>query len=434
MKNIEKPAKRIFSQNKEMKKSLDVIAVENLSKKKKSDEKNRKRKDSQNATIENPTKTLKSLSSDQKRLESLKKWQKQLHQQKSTLKNALSINNSEDGLNKKVIFDDNDEESEANTCEIQKPKPLFDESSLEESDTEEKLAEAFRYKKEFEGKSGRKLKELQKKYGDDERFKLSEIFLDDEDLEENAEELADNEDPDGIKDGEIENTLKIANEILQNNEIRIKSKSTKMFKDMTALRFDPDKTQHKEMIQSPTKPCKKKPPAVENTFKNKETPTLPKVENSSYYEVENSLKEAFTNSTEKPFSLLASFADPDVPIEAETSDDEEKKEDEMVFEKPRHQEDNNSSDENENAPCTELGLESETIMEYPDKKFFFLADDKRLTEGVQLFHRTKTEEQMWYEWKAQERKIKMLFHTRQKHIVRRLNYKKSAGSSKKKIQ
>lgn len=40
---------------------------------------------------------------------------------------------------------------------VGKLKPLFGESSLEESDSEEKLNERFRYKNEFEGKSGKKV-------------------------------------------------------------------------------------------------------------------------------------------------------------------------------------------------------------------------------------------------------------------------------------
>lgn len=52
-----------------------------------------------------------------------------------------------------------------------------------------------------------------------------------------------------------------------------------------------------------------------------EIASLPKVGNTFYYEVDTSLKEAFTAFTERPFSLLASFANPDVPLEAGISND-----------------------------------------------------------------------------------------------------------------
>lgn len=287
MKAMERAAKKIFSQKKKdkvfeknyksaMEKTLAPIVVESVhlkrpvSKKRKlteiGEKRERKKKDLQSTTVvhknlsQNPTKTSKSLSSDKKRLESLKEWQKQHNQQKIMMKKALSTNNAEDGLNKKIIFDCEEFEinktdvwiNEGNSefySKVGKLKPLFGESSLEESDSEEKLNERFRYKNEFEGKSGKKLKELQRKYGNDDRFKLSEKFLDSDDANGNVEEMRNvltDSDQDAIKDEEIKNSLKIADEILQSNEIRIKSKTNKIFKDVTALRLDPDKIIHKK--------------------------------------------------------------------------------------------------------------------------------------------------------------------------------------------
>ena len=45
-----------------------------------------------NSLPHNTTETSKSVSSDKKRLESLKEWKKQLNQQKTTMKKALSTN------------------------------------------------------------------------------------------------------------------------------------------------------------------------------------------------------------------------------------------------------------------------------------------------------------------------------------------------------
>lgn len=469
MKAMERAAKKIFSQKKKdkvfeknyksaMEKTLAPIVVESVhlkrpvSKKRKlteiGEKRERKKKDLQSTTVvhknlsQNPTKTSKSLSSDKKRLESLKEWQKQHNQQKIMMKKALSTNNAEDGLNKKIIFDCEEFEinktdvwiNEGNSefySKVGKLKPLFGESSLEESDSEEKLNERFRYKNEFEGKSGKKLKELQRKYGNDDRFKLSEKFLDSDDANGNVEEMRNvltDSDQDAIKDEEIKNSLKIADEILQSNEIRIKSKTNKIFKDVTALRLDPDKIIHKKLIQSPNKMPKKKS-VTETLTKYEEIASLPKVGNTFYYEVDTSLKEAFTAFTERPFSLLASFANPDVPLEAGISNDEVAQE--KVLEKLNPLEDDGISEDEELETGKDTDMENvavdwQSVLACPDKSFFFMADDKQLAESVKKFHRTMEQEEMWKQWKEQYKTIKLLFHTRQKHIVRRLNYKKSA--------
>lgn len=452
MKAIERPAKNIFSQQKKdkifeknyksaMEKTLAPIVVESVhlkrlvSKKRKlteiGEKRERKKNDLQTTTVahknlsQNSTKTSKSLSSDKKRLESLKEWQKQLNQQKIMMKKALSTNNAKDGLNKKIIFDCEEFEinktdwiNEGNSeffSKVGKLKPLFGESSLEESDSEEKLNERFRYKNEFEGKSGKKLKELQRKYGNDDRFKLSEKFLDSDDANGNVEEmrnfLTDNDDQDAIKDEEIKNSLKIADEILQNNEIRIKSKTNKIFKDVTALRLDPDKIIHKKLIQSPNKMPKKKSVTTETLTKYEEIPSLPKVGNTSYYEVDTSLKEAFTAFTEQPFSLLASFANPAVPLEAGISNDEVAHE--KVFEQLNPLEDDGISDDEEletgnDTDIQNVGVACQSLVACPDKSFFFMGDDKRLAESVKKFHRTMEEEEMWKQWKEQYKTIKLL--------------------------
>lgn len=120
---------------------------------------------------------------DMKRQESLQKLKERHDEQKRAIKNALlSIDSAP--RNNKIIFEPPEptaqvEEAEAAPALSNKKRKaqLFDEDEIES----EIPAESFKVKKQFAGKNGEKLFELQTRFQNDKRFEIDEKFADDAD-------------------------------------------------------------------------------------------------------------------------------------------------------------------------------------------------------------------------------------------------------------
>lgn len=113
---------------------------------------------------------------DMKRQESLQKLKERHDEQKKAIKNALLSIDTTTPRNNKIIFEppepkeESKEELKANN---KRKAQLFDEEEDEE------MPESFQMKKQFAGKNGEKLFELQTRFQNDKRFEIDEKFADD---------------------------------------------------------------------------------------------------------------------------------------------------------------------------------------------------------------------------------------------------------------
>lgn len=120
---------------------------------------------------------------DMKRQESLQKMKNRIDEQRKAIKNALlSIDSAP--RNNKIIFEPTEpvevEEAPVNLntkANTKRKAELFD----DDEDEFDKPSESFKVKKQFAGKNGEKLFELQTRFQNDKRFDIDEKFADDAD-------------------------------------------------------------------------------------------------------------------------------------------------------------------------------------------------------------------------------------------------------------
>ncbi|KAJ7316776.1 hypothetical protein JRQ81_002938 [Phrynocephalus forsythii] len=249
------------------------------------------------------------LQDNEKRLIALQERQKEWEQQKKLIQGALTCLESQPRNKQKHIVFDSDNEDETGGQEVvkegssknlgkeftTKPSGKLFESSDDESNTEDEEDERFRIKPQFEGKTGEKLMRLQSQFGTDERFRMDARFLEsDSEQEEDACRKLEAE-----EEGELALEKKKNLEILK-HLVHIgveppkpskQAASTRKFKDMNALRYDPTRQDHAifekklEMSEKESKAKKKK--------KKEEAQKLPEVSKEMFYDVSVDLKEVF---------------------------------------------------------------------------------------------------------------------------------------------
>ncbi|XP_069141521.1 nucleolar protein 8-like [Argopecten irradians] len=312
-------------------------------------------------------------------------------------------------------------------------KSLFDESSSDGGDDDDE--DAFMNKPQFEGEAGSELMKLQMKFNSDRRFKLDQRFA------ESDEEKDDNEG--NVEEVEDEKTrnLKVLQEVVgvQVNVVTDKKdRMKKLFKDISALQYDPSREDHKNFEIQPNPDQKKKEGKKKKSKKQKadeeeaEAESLPVVSGEKFYEVDTSaLEEAFKKPDETSktntgaFSLLAAFGK-----KSEVEDEDEGMQEETTVPTPKWQGFNfhNSSDDED------LGRESDeekhTEGEEAKKEetpifvaknndsFFFTEDDERIKEGIASFCRQEDLEKIRERWQEKRPDLIKAYHAKYKRAVR----------------
>lgn len=271
-----------------------------------------------------PTGLTKAEIDDKKRMESLKKLKDRHQEQKNAIKNALAL--STGPRSNKIVFEPPEP---IEVDETSSKAQLFD----EEDEEEESEISNFKVKKQFAGKNGAKMLELQSKFQGDDRFQIDERFADENDgvidsrKKYTREELKErkkvrkemlNWDQDEMKE-ERDHQLSILEGITGQSTglLRSQNKPNLDRKEMT--RFDPKKEDHKKYLDIVRGDEDVEDMEIDNNDKNENF----EVSEEKFYEVKGNLANAF-QSTSKPFSIFDMLGvSHDDPIEEEVKKEEE---------------------------------------------------------------------------------------------------------------
>ncbi|NWR79285.1 NOL8 protein, partial [Centropus unirufus] len=264
-----------------------------------------------------PDTNQKQLQDNQRRLAALEERQRERELQKKLIQGALSNLDRPPAAKHKHIIFDLDEESEAggdevlkkdgssgNTCEEVSGESarkasgrLFESSEDEQDDTDE---ERFKIKPQFEGKAGEKLLQLQSRFGTDERFRMDARFLE-SDSEEEAEAPIVKTDEDEDLATEKKKNLQILGSLLnidlEHSKATKPGTSSKKFKDINALRYDPTRQDHAIFERKPS--ATEKESKAKRKKKREESEKLPEVSKETYYDIAVDLKELFGSTKSK---------------------------------------------------------------------------------------------------------------------------------------
>ena len=246
---------------------------------------------------------------DMKRQQSLQKLKDMHKNQKDAIKNALSNIDSTTPRNNKIVFEKPDPVIKA-TENAAKKSTLFDENEYDEEEMEV-APESFKIKKQFEGKKGERLFEIQTKFNNDSRFKMDEKFADDtdqfidsrkkyarEELKERKrqrKEMA-NWDQDEMKE-ERDNQLSILESITGQP-----TSSNQQKPQQGMLRFDPSKKSHQKYLDVVKGDEQIEDDNEEMEVDDSETKAVEKDTEQRYYDVSDNLANAFKDS--QPFSIF----------------------------------------------------------------------------------------------------------------------------------
>lgn len=264
---------------------------------------------------------------DMKRQESLQKLKERHDEQKKAIKNALLSIDTTTPRNNKIIFEPPEPKEEAekySKANNKRKAQLFDEEDDEET------PESFKVKKQFAGKNGEKLFELQTRFQNDKRFEIDEKFADDPDDSLDArkkytrEQLKErkrlrkemeNWDQNEMKE-ERDNQMTILESITGQSTGLLNNYSKPAQKAM--LRFDPSKKDHLKYLD-----LVKGDEVDDNLDDDEERQNKQEFEVSDekFYEVSENLAQSLQQKSEsKPFSIFEMLG-----VNHEDEPEEEKK-------------------------------------------------------------------------------------------------------------
>ncbi|KAK3512581.1 hypothetical protein QTP70_017213 [Hemibagrus guttatus] len=424
-----------------------------------------------------------------KRLAAVEQRQKETEQQKKLIQGALSkvdLPNASKG--KHIVFDSDDEVNNESENPPSQKANLFDEDSDEGSGSEEKQIlgerklkkaegsrlfdssededdgneeDRFMIKPQFEGSAGQKLMELQSRFGTDPRFQMDAKFLesDDEEQEQDMEpqqtpgeqELAEE------KKKNLSILQSVLNVSIQPSDTSKQATKGKIFKDISALHYDPSSETH-AAFETKTDTPKKESKAARRK-KREEAMKLPEVSKDIYYDVTTDLKEVFgmgkeienekkavtwdqddDNDEKKEevvhaFSFLSkqeaepssgfkfSFFGDDAVTKTPTTDEykvELIKGAKVPWQvDPRFQDSSSEEEEEEKEEKEEAALVTTTDQPALKKKFFFFfEDDIRLKEGPSMFCRREKLEDQREAWEEKRNDLREEYRKKHKDAKR----------------
>ncbi|XP_076110217.1 nucleolar protein 8-like isoform X1 [Mytilus galloprovincialis] len=409
---------------------------------------------------------------NEKRLESLKQKQQETLAKKSAIQNALANIDASNRSNKKIVFDESDSDSSASevndssyeeedssdnsdvdeavnskTLEKKNVPTLFDSSESESTDSEndEKM---FKIRPEFQGRSGQKRMELQSRYGNDDRFKLDEKFIDseEEDMEEDI--------PEPTEEDERAKSLKILEQVV-GTKIKPERKG-KLFRDVSALHFDPsreDHTHYEVQVESQPKKDKKsskKKKDAEVTENEENEEVLPEVSKDKFFEVSDSLKDAFKPSSKdldepKGFSLLSAFGT-GTSKENDIENDENAEDSgmktlqhksslfpwEQQFDDESSDSDRDDGNDNSDVYMSDEDIKEKEPVVFSSAKsfFFFQENDERISEGINKFCRQDDLDIVKDKWLQKRADLVEAYRTKHKRLLRKKKIEDKQGHKK----
>ncbi|XP_063830598.1 probable RNA-binding protein CG14230 isoform X2 [Ostrinia nubilalis] len=359
--------------------------------------------------------------SDKKRMESLKKKRQEFKQKQMIIKTGLI--GVDKAPNKKVIFSDNEEETESkivNGKENMKTSKSTDQKNTLFDDDDSGDEVNFEIKKQFEGKKGQKVLDLQSRYKSDKRFILDERFIeDDQSEEEGGQGKPDEEERIDLNNAdEKTKQLNILQDVLG---VSIKARPTdndsrKIKTKLGMLRFDPSQPEHAKFlapVEETKEPAKKSKKKLKDKQEEQKTETVEtevdkiEVSKEQFYKVTETLKEALVQPT--TFSLRSLFGQNE-----ETEKAPDQNTDYIAIEKPKVPKvknpldpsgkknpfvyDSSDSEDEEVSKDKKQETLQETKIETAEPKavwrenLFFSTSDSRLQDGLAFFNKTETNE------------------------------------------
>lgn len=393
----------------------------------------------------------KSRESELKRLESMMERSKETERKKKAIHQALALDNAGEKPNKKIIFDsessdvsEDHEEDEIqlghdNFNEGRQKKPALFDSSSENEDDEEIDEERFRIRPEYEGKAGKQLMKLQARFQNDERFRMDEKFIDEPDSSEVDSEEEEKHGNNNQKESSDEKSraYKILGEVLGTTTVAKVERKKAMFRDVSAIHFDPTKEDHKQFEMEPNKKKEK----VVKTNKDimdssddeetqnaeKQNEELPEVTKERFYEVmSDSFKDAFSDKgpdlASKSFSLMSTFEGKE---DSDTNDqdmfDSKEVPDYKKLEQTLWNPDGADRNDRIMSSDQEDGeLYNPVRLCTSNQTFFFSSEnDERVKEGISAFYRKEDFDEIRKEWLQNRQSLVNAYRTKHKSLSRR---------------
>lgn len=342
---------------------------------------------------------------DMKRIESLQKLKNLHDEQKRAIKNALLSIDSVP-LNTKIVFEP-PEPRKQEQGQAEKPNnrkaQLFEDGNEEDEDNTQ---EQFKLRKQFAGKKGEKLFELQTRFQNDKRFKMDEKFADvDDSLDTRKkytrEELKErkkvrkemaNWDQNELKD-EHDHQLSILEGITGESTGTLHSLHKPAQKGM--LRFDPSKKEHLKYLDL-VRGDEATDEMNRDESRANEHETF-EVTDDKFYEVSEGLAQSLQQKTDtKPFSIFEMLG---VNHEDEPDDDNQQPEEPKILTKlPMFHVNQakfryDSSDTDDEAEDKKSKLKKKVVQKKPNKggrysksgiwrANFFIADGDERLKGM----------------------------------------------------
>ncbi|KAJ6634220.1 putative RNA-binding protein [Pseudolycoriella hygida] len=322
----------------------------------------------------------KSEKADRKRVESLINMKNTYNQQKKMVQQALS--NLESTKTNKIIFDEPTTESDGKS--EMKTKTLFDDDA---DDDDLDFEKSFEVKRQYEGEKGARLQKLQSRFANDQRFKMNENFLDDndDDMDVEVQEVQEETQSDERK-WQYDILESVIGKKLQ-PEIKRKSKNL-------MLRYDPTKNDHEKYEKVKRKKIRSNEADSEPTTKLKADEECEfQVSKEQFFNVSNQLTAALAPASEG-FSLLSMFGrDNDVTVAKPKNPYQEitlsKGEQKMLQNGNSFFKDDSSDDEiiEERLAASQINAMTDSKQTNPKKSskaeiwhepFFIFGDDQRL--------------------------------------------------------
>ncbi|XP_071511345.1 nucleolar protein 8-like [Diadema antillarum] len=426
---------------------------------------------------------------NERRLESAKLQQRALLDRQAAIRGALAAVDSKDKKQgKHITFDSDDDDgdvednsgailpvavplSESKPVEAARQKKhgqisLFgsdgessdsqgeddgDDHHDDNNDDDDDDDQRFRIKPQYEGTAGQKLREMEERYGGDDRFKLSQHFLDDEEVEKD----------DAVKDDtmivtqdevgrdlqeEKQRSLAILQAMMGTEAVKAVKSKEPNFKDPGLLHYDPSREEHSKYEIKGGKDDESDAKKLEREMQREkrkleeERAKIPEVSKEKFFEVSSNLKDAFStgghqetgegggmfnffgpddaqsgveeDDQKDPEPLdLASSLFPSKRFKYDSSDTEEEEEEEEE-EGDEKMEADDSNEKNQNtAKEPELGASTTCT-------FFFQPKDQRLEDGAETFCRPKDQAAMVNAWEEVKAQLQNDFRKRHRRAVR----------------
>ncbi|KAK0168788.1 hypothetical protein PV327_002557 [Microctonus hyperodae] len=362
-----------------------------------------------------PKKNKVSNESEIKRLASLKKQKQSFKAKEQIIRDALNIVDNK--RKNKIIFNDDFGEDDSKK-ESNEKFSLFNNEDDEDGNYVKLDEDCFNvsHKPKFQT------------IGGDERFKIDERFLDDDNEKSEKNKVVEEKDEFSI---EREKQMEILEDVLgkpiakRNDQNIVEKKKNRM------VRYDPNEDKHRnyEIENKEEVSVSKKKRKKNNEMVIEEAPPIP-VSNEVFYSVSDKFSESLKQQEE--FSLLKTFGStiPSDENEHYATEDIPKKQGKFEFtQNTRNPFKYDSSDDEEDNSPAEKSISKSTSKYVPLEQcdsFFFIPNDSRFKEAEEFFHVTPTSNESF---KNIRRELKQIVRSKIRNNVRKNQpWKKKIGN------